>query len=66
MNKSERMILVSFHIPRQMLRELDELVKRGIFPSRSEAIRVAIRNLIEKEKQRRDTVEKYRELIIGR
>jgi len=45
----EKMILISVHIPRQMLEELDELVKRGTFPSRSEAIRVAIRDLLIRE-----------------
>ncbi|MFP3239960.1 MAG: ribbon-helix-helix domain-containing protein [Caldivirga sp.] len=48
---SERkMVLVSLHIPVQMLEELDDLVKTGVYPSRSEAIRVAIRDLILREK----------------
>ena len=46
----EKMILLSFHLPKKMLEDLDELVKRGAFPSRSEAIRVAIRDLINREK----------------
>jgi Arc/MetJ-type ribon-helix-helix transcriptional regulator len=45
-----RMVLVSLHIPMQMLQELDSLVKTGVYPSRSEAIRVAIRDLILREK----------------
>ncbi|RFA94626.1 CopG family transcriptional regulator [Pyrobaculum aerophilum] len=32
-----------------MLEELDELVRRGIFPNRSEAIRAALRDLLYKE-----------------
>ncbi|AEA12296.1 hypothetical protein TUZN_0810 [Thermoproteus uzoniensis 768-20] len=32
-----------------MLEELDELVRRGIYPNRSEAIRAAIRELLYKE-----------------
>jgi len=54
----EKMVLISVHIPKQMLEELDELVKRGTFPSRSEAIRVAIRDLLLREtarKEKRDT-----------
>jgi len=48
---SERkMVLVSLHIPVQMLQELDSLVRTGVYPSRSEAIRVAIRDLILREK----------------
>jgi len=43
---NEKMVLISVHIPKQMLEELDELVKRGIYPSRSEAIRIAIRDLL--------------------
>jgi Arc/MetJ-type ribon-helix-helix transcriptional regulator len=43
------MELISVHIQRQALEEIDELVKQGIFPSRSEAIRYAIRKLLAKE-----------------
>jgi Arc/MetJ-type ribon-helix-helix transcriptional regulator len=49
----EKMILISLHIPKQMLEELDELVRQGVFPNRSEAIRIAIRDLIYKEETRR-------------
>jgi len=48
----EKMVLISVHIPKQMLEELDELVKRGTFPSRSEAIRIAIRDLLLRENSR--------------
>jgi transcriptional regulator, CopG family len=47
------MMLISVHIPRRMLEELDELVRSGLFPSRSEAIRVAVRDLLIKERGRR-------------
>jgi len=40
------MVLISFHIPREWLNEIDELVKRGRYPSRSEFIRHAIYNLL--------------------
>ncbi|CCC81130.1 CopG/MetJ family transcriptional regulator [Thermoproteus tenax Kra 1] len=43
------MSLISVHVPKRMLEELDELVRRGIYPNRSEAIRAAIRELIYKE-----------------
>ena len=39
----EKMVLISVHLPRQLLEELDGLVKKGIFPSRSEAIRFLLR-----------------------
>jgi Arc/MetJ-type ribon-helix-helix transcriptional regulator len=47
------MMLISVHIPRRMLEELDELAKSGLFPSRSEAIRVAVRDLLIKEREKR-------------
>ena len=55
----EKMVLISVHIPKQMLEELDELVKKGAFPSRSEAIRIAIRDLLlrENERNRQTSVE---------
>jgi len=49
MNKME---LVSMYIQKQALKEIDELVKQGVFPSRSEAIRYAIRKLLAKELKR--------------
>ena len=42
----EKMVLISVHIPKQMLEELDELIAKGVYPSRSEAIRIAIRDLL--------------------
>jgi hypothetical protein len=36
------------YVPRKMLEELDGLVRRGIFPNRSEAMRAAIRELLER------------------
>ena len=45
----DKLVMVSVHIPRKWLEELDDLVRRGVFPSRSEAIRVAIRKLLDQE-----------------
>lgn len=45
----EKMALISVHVPKRMLEELDELVRKGIYPNRSEAIRAAIRELLYKE-----------------
>ncbi|MGB9730140.1 MAG: ribbon-helix-helix domain-containing protein [Thermoprotei archaeon] len=44
------MITLTLKIPEQYIKELDELVKQGIFTSRSEAVRFALRELIRKEK----------------
>jgi len=50
--KGDAMKLVSMHIQKQALEEIDELVRQGVFPSRSEAIRYAIRKLLAKEFKR--------------
>ena len=41
--------LISFKCPEAYLEGLNELVRAGIYPSRSEAIRVAIRDLLRRE-----------------
>lgn len=41
-----RMTIVTFKAPRDLMAELDDLVKSGIFGSRSEAIRYALGMLI--------------------
>ena len=51
--RKEPMVLITFHIPEPMLRALDKLVEEGRFPSRSEAIRYAIRELLARELQLR-------------
>ena len=60
----EKMILISVHLPRQMLEELDEMVRQGRFPSRSEAIRIAIRDLIFRETGLKQREEQLREILI--
>jgi Arc/MetJ-type ribon-helix-helix transcriptional regulator len=47
MSKRERMIVISFHVSKSLLDAIDDLVRRGVFPSRSEALREAIRLLVE-------------------
>jgi len=48
----EKMVLISVYIPKQALEELDELIRQGVFPSRSEAVRIAVRDLLYKERGR--------------
>jgi Arc/MetJ-type ribon-helix-helix transcriptional regulator len=50
----EKMVLLSVHLPKQLLEEIDNLVAQGLFPSRSEAIRTAVWELVRRESQRRD------------
>jgi len=42
-------VLVSIHLSKHYLELVDELVARGIYPSRSEAVRVAVRDFVLKE-----------------
>jgi len=46
--KREKMVLISFHVPQAYVEMLDELVKSGVFPNRSEAVRAALRELLSK------------------
>ena len=45
------MKIVTFFLPEDYLEILENLVQKGRFPNRSEAIRVAIRDLIKTEYQ---------------
>ena len=45
------MKLITLHIPQKFIEALDELVARGWYPNRSEAIRVAIRDFLREMKK---------------
>ena len=42
-----KMVIISTHVTPQQLQMLDKLVELGLYPNRSEAIRMAISKLIE-------------------
>jgi len=44
----KNMIMITVHLTEQQIKGLDRLVKAKLFPNRSEAIRVAVRELIDK------------------
>jgi Arc/MetJ-type ribon-helix-helix transcriptional regulator len=44
-----RMKPISVHIPEVVLEGIDRLVEAGIYPSRSEAIRAAVRDFVIRE-----------------
>jgi transcriptional regulator, CopG family len=44
--KESKLTLITVKIPMRILREVDELVAQGIFASRSEAIREALKLLL--------------------
>jgi len=57
------MDVISLHIPSLYLKKLEELVSKNLFPNRSEAIRIAVRDLIKDEfyrleKERREEIER--------
>lgn len=43
------MKLITLHLPPRFVKELDKLVRDGKYPNRSEAIRVAVRDLLKEE-----------------
>jgi len=42
------MVLIAVFVPPDWIAELDGLVERGLYPNRSEAIRMAIRDLLKR------------------
>nr|WP_048151703.1 ribbon-helix-helix domain-containing protein [Palaeococcus ferrophilus] len=46
---ARNMRIISVQLPQNLINALDILVKRGVYPNRSEAIRVAIRDLVRRE-----------------
>ncbi|AMM53615.1 ribbon-helix-helix domain-containing protein [Pyrococcus kukulkanii] len=59
-----KMKIISVQLPQSMIHGLDALVKRGVFPNRSEAIRVAIRELLKKELYREELQEELPEYLV--
>jgi hypothetical protein len=45
--KGDHMVLISVHVPKRILETIDSLVREGILPNRSEAIRMALLMLLE-------------------
>ncbi|MCD6509821.1 MAG: type II toxin-antitoxin system ParD family antitoxin [Thermoprotei archaeon] len=43
------MKLITVHLPESYIEGLNELIKQRMYPSRSEAIRAAVRDLLKKE-----------------
>lgn len=54
MRGRKNMIIVTIHIPKPYIEAIDELVKKRIYPNRSEAIRMAIRDFIQSELNNND------------
>ena len=43
------MKLIAVHLPDRIVSDIEELVNKGLYPNRSEAIRIAIRDLLKRE-----------------
>lgn len=43
------MRLIAVHLPDRILTDIEQLVNKGLYPNRSEAIRIAIRDLLKRE-----------------
>jgi Arc/MetJ-type ribon-helix-helix transcriptional regulator len=43
------MRLIAVHLPEKILADIQRLVDNGLYPNRSEAIRIAIRDLLKHE-----------------
>lgn len=55
--------VVTIKIPEELVEQLDKLVESGFFASRSEAIRLALRDLIERRKYMNRIIEEQRKGI---
>jgi Arc/MetJ-type ribon-helix-helix transcriptional regulator len=51
--RRERMKLITLYLPEPYIKALDHLVNERFYPNRAEAIRVAIRDLINDEVERK-------------
>ncbi len=50
-----KMRIISVQIPQGLINAMDQLVKKGVYPNRSEIIREAIRELLKRELYRLET-----------
>ena len=48
-SKRKKMVLITTHLPKSYIEGLERLVESGRYPNKSEAIRVAVRELLVKE-----------------
>jgi antitoxin ParD1/3/4 len=53
---TSEMKLITLYLPEPYIKALDQLVNEKFYPNRAEAIRVAIRDMINTEVWRRNTV----------
>ncbi|WP_297486883.1 ribbon-helix-helix domain-containing protein [Thermococcus sp.] len=59
-----KMRIISVQMPQNLINAMDQLVKRGIYPNRSEIIRAALRDFLKRELQMDFNDEELPEYII--
>ncbi len=59
-----KMRIISVQMPQNLINAMDQLVKRGIYPNRSEIIRAALRDFLKRELQMDFNNEELPEYII--
>ena len=59
-----KMKIISVQLPQSLINAIDTLVKRGVYPNRSEAIRTAIRDLVRKELYQTEIEEERPEYVV--
>ena len=53
-----KMRIISVQLPQGLINAMDQLVKKGVYPNRSEIIREAIRELLKRELYQLETEER--------
>ncbi|MHA2212151.1 MAG: ribbon-helix-helix domain-containing protein [Candidatus Thorarchaeota archaeon] len=51
------MRLIAVHIPERIVTDIERLVEKGLYPNRSETIRIAIRDLLKRELWEQEKIE---------
>ncbi|AIF69586.1 transcriptional regulator [Palaeococcus pacificus DY20341] len=59
-----KMKIISVQLPQSLINAIDTLVRRGVYPNRSEAIRTAIRDLVKKELYQTEIEEERPEYVV--
>jgi len=58
-NEGETMERVTLRIPKQQIEEVEQLVETGEFPNRSEAIRSAVREMINEQESGKEREKRF-------
>ncbi len=56
------MVIISIHLPKEVLKEIDELVVKGRYPSRAELIRAAVQDMLDEMLYRKQQQQQQQDL----